>query len=166
VLPHFQFSATIHTIIPMIKAFTFATLASEAAAWNMQGQHQGQDQSYHGYEYGQHASHSPPADFRDGHLVATGAHTQVLLPIDDTHTSFAVQTLIMDGYSLYTFDKDPASLSTCNGECLNNWPAFVADPNDQAHGDALQYHHTRGRHSPVGIQEPGSVLLLPGYFAW
>jgi predicted lipoprotein with Yx(FWY)xxD motif len=34
-----------------------------------------------------------------------------------------------DGRTLYTFDKDTAGRSNCNGGCLAAWPAFtVADP--------------------------------------
>jgi predicted lipoprotein with Yx(FWY)xxD motif len=35
------------------------------------------------------------------------------------------------GMSLYTFDKDTAGKSACNGPCAANWPALKADAGDQ-----------------------------------
>lgn len=32
------------------------------------------------------------------------------------------------GRTLYTFDKDLPSKSNCQGGCLQNWPAFTAEP--------------------------------------
>jgi predicted lipoprotein with Yx(FWY)xxD motif len=32
------------------------------------------------------------------------------------------------GFALYTFDNDTAGVSNCNGACLTNWPALVAQP--------------------------------------
>jgi len=32
-----------------------------------------------------------------------------------------------EGRTLYMFTKDEPGTSTCSGECLANWPAFVAD---------------------------------------
>jgi predicted lipoprotein with Yx(FWY)xxD motif len=39
------------------------------------------------------------------------------------------------GMTLYTFDKDPAGKSVCNGKCAMNWPPFEAPANAQASGD-------------------------------
>ena len=39
------------------------------------------------------------------------------------------------GMTLYTFDKDAAGKSNCNGQCLVNWPALIADGNAKAMGD-------------------------------
>jgi predicted lipoprotein with Yx(FWY)xxD motif len=36
------------------------------------------------------------------------------------------------GMSLYTFDKDSAGKSACNGPCAANWPALKAEAGDQA----------------------------------
>ena len=33
----------------------------------------------------------------------------------------------MDGRALYTFSPDGVNQSTCNGPCLANWPAFLAE---------------------------------------
>jgi predicted lipoprotein with Yx(FWY)xxD motif len=32
------------------------------------------------------------------------------------------------GMTLYTFDKDSAGKSACNGKCAENWPPLMADP--------------------------------------
>lgn len=32
------------------------------------------------------------------------------------------------GRTLYTFDKDQANKSNCEGPCLKNWPAYTAEP--------------------------------------
>ncbi|HYI22661.1 MAG TPA: hypothetical protein VEX62_08505 [Candidatus Limnocylindrales bacterium] len=32
-----------------------------------------------------------------------------------------------DGYSLYVFDNDEPGVSNCDGDCLDNWPAFTSD---------------------------------------
>jgi predicted lipoprotein with Yx(FWY)xxD motif len=34
------------------------------------------------------------------------------------------------GMTLYTFDKDPAGKSVCNGKCAMNWPPLRASGND------------------------------------
>ncbi len=40
-----------------------------------------------------------------------------------------------DGRTLYTFDKDSASKSNCNGSCLAAWPAFTVANASLAGGD-------------------------------
>ncbi|MBI2308368.1 MAG: hypothetical protein HYU78_13780 [Rhodocyclales bacterium] len=39
------------------------------------------------------------------------------------------------GQTLYTFDKDAADKSHCNGPCAAIWPPFAAQPGAQARGD-------------------------------
>lgn len=39
------------------------------------------------------------------------------------------------GMSLYTFDKDAAGKSACNGPCAVNWPHLMAGASEMAHGD-------------------------------
>ncbi|MFZ4481185.1 MAG: hypothetical protein ACOYNZ_14965 [Rhodoferax sp.] len=39
------------------------------------------------------------------------------------------------GMTLYTFDKDSADKSMCNGPCATNWPPLMASAADQATGD-------------------------------
>jgi predicted lipoprotein with Yx(FWY)xxD motif len=40
-----------------------------------------------------------------------------------------------NGMTLYTFDKDPAGQSVCNGPCATNWPPLLATDTDRAFGD-------------------------------
>ena len=39
------------------------------------------------------------------------------------------------GMTLYTFDRDSAGKSTCNGPCAANWPPLMAQAGDKATGD-------------------------------
>jgi predicted lipoprotein with Yx(FWY)xxD motif len=39
------------------------------------------------------------------------------------------------GMTLYTFDKDSAGKSACNGPCATNWPPLMADASAAASGD-------------------------------
>ncbi len=40
-----------------------------------------------------------------------------------------------NGMTLYTFDKDGAGKSACNGPCAANWPPLYAMDGDTASGD-------------------------------
>lgn len=40
-----------------------------------------------------------------------------------------------NGMTLYTFDKDTAGKSVCNGPCATNWPPLMATDTDAAAGD-------------------------------
>src|SRR5690606_36517977 len=40
-----------------------------------------------------------------------------------------------NGMTPYTFDKDPAGTSVCNGQCAVNWPPLLASNQAQASGD-------------------------------
>jgi len=40
-----------------------------------------------------------------------------------------------NGMTLYTFDKDSAGKSVCNGQCATNWPPLMASDDDKASGD-------------------------------
>ncbi len=39
------------------------------------------------------------------------------------------------GMTLYTFDRDTAGQSNCNGACLTNWPALTAAADAKPSGD-------------------------------
>src|ERR1700754_3078255 len=39
------------------------------------------------------------------------------------------------GMTLYTFDKDSAGKSACNGPCATNWPPLMAAADAKASGD-------------------------------
>lgn len=40
-----------------------------------------------------------------------------------------------NGMTLYTFDKDSAGKSACNGPCATNWPPVLVDANATVSGD-------------------------------
>ena len=40
-----------------------------------------------------------------------------------------------NGMTLYTFDKDSAGKSVCNGPCATNWPPLMAADTDTPSGD-------------------------------
>lgn len=46
-------------------------------------------------------------------------------------------TILVDGkgQALYTYGEDMTGMSMCNGKCVENWPAFVADDGAKAEGD-------------------------------
>lgn len=57
------------------------------------------------------AANTPPAQVADGVLVGA------------------------NGMTLYTFDKDPAGKSVCNGPCATNWPPLAAAAGATPRGD-------------------------------
>lgn len=57
------------------------------------------------------ASSSPPVKAKDGMLTDAA------------------------GMTLYTFDRDSAGKSACNGQCAANWPPLIANSGDHASGD-------------------------------
>ena len=40
-----------------------------------------------------------------------------------------------EGMTLYTFDKDSAGLSACEGDCVAKWPILAATDGDVAEGE-------------------------------
>jgi predicted lipoprotein with Yx(FWY)xxD motif len=40
-----------------------------------------------------------------------------------------------NGMTLYTFDRDAAGKSACNGQCAANWPPLSADADAKPSGD-------------------------------
>ena len=56
-------------------------------------------------------------------LTASSASAQMLKTADTSKG----KTFVDDkGMTLYTFDKDSAGKSVCNGPCAENWPALIA----------------------------------------
>lgn len=48
------------------------------------------------------------------------------------------------GMTLYTFDKDSAGKSMCNGECAKNWPPLMAAGGEKAEGKWTQVKRDDG----------------------
>jgi predicted lipoprotein with Yx(FWY)xxD motif len=65
--------------------------------------------------------------------VATAADMVDVVMVHDS----ALGKVLTDqkGMTLYTFDKDPAGKSACNGKCAENWPPLMATTQAQASGD-------------------------------
>jgi len=66
--------------------------------------------------------------------MATAANAQAV----NTMSTAAGNVLTdANGMTLYIFDRDEvgASASACSGNCINNWPPFLADEGAAAHDD-------------------------------
>ena len=67
-------------------------------------------------------------------LAGCGGMKTAMAP--DTPTRTVDGVLIgPNGMTLYTFDKDSAGKSVCNGQCATNWPPLMASDDDKASGD-------------------------------
>lgn len=94
-----------------------------------------------------------------GNLHAQGASGTMRTPIGpdaDLPAQFDVQSVptgrlltLIDGFSVYTWDKDAANKSNCDAVCENQWkPVLAAATAPQAHGDW------------------GVIARSPGVFQW
>ncbi|AWM88985.1 hypothetical protein [Microvirga sp. 17 mud 1-3] len=60
---------------------------------------------------------------------------QGMAPAKVAETSKGKVLVDAKGMTLYTFDKDSAGKSACNGTCAQNWPPLMADASAKASGD-------------------------------
>ncbi|MES2825901.1 MAG: hypothetical protein V4732_20030 [Pseudomonadota bacterium] len=67
----------------------------------------------------------------DGIYVTASGNVLVAVEASG-NASASPERLNRDYFSLYTFDNDTAGVSSCDGGCLANWPALLADANDIA----------------------------------
>lgn len=66
-------------------------------------------------------------------ILASSAASAQMLKTADTSKG---KTFVNDkGMTLYTFDKDAAGKSACNGPCATNWPPLMAASDAKAAGD-------------------------------
>ncbi|EKS29021.1 COG4315 family predicted lipoprotein [Afipia felis] len=65
----------------------------------------------------------------------TLAFAQAAAPAKTAQTSKGPALVDAKGMTLYTFDKDSAGKSACNGPCANNWPILAASTDAKASGD-------------------------------
>jgi predicted lipoprotein with Yx(FWY)xxD motif len=66
-------------------------------------------------------------------ILASSAASAQMLKTADTAKG---KTFVNDkGMTLYTFDKDAAGKSACNGPCATNWPPLMAASDAKAAGD-------------------------------
>lgn len=56
-------------------------------------------------------------------------------PVQIGHTAKGSTLVDAHGMTLYTFDKDPAGKSACNGPCAQNWPPLKASAAEPGTGD-------------------------------
>ena len=73
----------------------------------------------------------PGLNSADGEYFVAQGEVLVSQP-DGGNTSFTSQLVNRQGFSLYTFAVDSPGVSNCNGACLVNWPALLANPGDTA----------------------------------
>jgi len=76
--------------------------------------------------------------------IAVTALTTLFLGIAGAYAAEPAQTATIDGQkvytdtrgmTLYTFDRDSAGQSNCDGECATRWPPFAAEAGASAEGD-------------------------------
>jgi len=68
-------------------------------------------------------------------IAATCALAQTAAPANVADTSKGKALVDAKGMTLYTFDRDTAGKSNCNGQCAQNWPPLMASANASASGD-------------------------------
>ena len=68
-------------------------------------------------------------------VAATCALAQTAAPAKMADTSKGKALVDAKGMTLYTFDRDAAGKSACNGQCAQNWPPLIADASASASGD-------------------------------
>src|SRR3984957_17176338 len=69
-----------------------------------------------------------------GLATAGGAMAQSTAPASIADTAKGKALVDSKGMTLYSFDKDSAGKSACNGPCATNWPPLAA-PSGTAMGD-------------------------------
>jgi predicted lipoprotein with Yx(FWY)xxD motif len=63
------------------------------------------------------------------------AFAQATAPAKTAQTSKGAALVDAKGMTLYTFAKDSAGKSACNGPCATNWPILAATADAKASGD-------------------------------
>jgi predicted lipoprotein with Yx(FWY)xxD motif len=67
--------------------------------------------------------------------VTSGVFAQAMDPAKIAETSKGKTLVDAKGMTLYTFDKDSAGKSACNGQCATNWPPLLVAAGAKASGD-------------------------------
>jgi len=67
--------------------------------------------------------------------AASVALAQTAAPAKVADTSKGKALVDAKGMTLYTFDRDTAGKSACNGQCAQNWPPLMAADGGAASGD-------------------------------
>jgi len=74
----------------------------------------------------------PGADGAEGTIIGGN----VALGID-RNTTLGTYLIAYNGMTVYTFAKDKTASSTCYGQCADNWPPYIAGPEDNVHNVKL-----------------------------
>ena len=67
--------------------------------------------------------------------IGAAALAQGMAPAKTADTTKGKTFVDEKGMTLYTFDKDTAGKSACNGPCATNWPPLMAGASAAAMGD-------------------------------
>jgi predicted lipoprotein with Yx(FWY)xxD motif len=67
-------------------------------------------------------------------ILTTAVHAQTA-PATAATTAKGKALVDAKGMTLYTFDRDVAGKSNCNGPCVTNWPPLAAATDAKASGD-------------------------------
>ncbi|ABC30865.1 uncharacterized protein conserved in bacteria [Hahella chejuensis KCTC 2396] len=88
-------------------------------------------------------------------------------PVSSRDTSLGSVMTSKQGMTLYTFTKDAAGVSNCNGGCAENWPPFMAGPSahdtgkftiiTRADGSKQWAYESKPLYFWVGDRAPGDV---------
>jgi predicted lipoprotein with Yx(FWY)xxD motif len=76
-----------------------------------------------------------PAILAGALVAASAALAQTAAPAKVADTSKGKALVDAKGMTLYTFDRDAAGKSACNGQCAQNWPPLMAEGAAMASGD-------------------------------
>ena len=76
-----------------------------------------------------------PAILAGALVAASVAFAQTAAPAKVGETSKGKALVDAKGMTLYTFDRDTAGKSACNGQCAQNWPPLMAAGGTGASGD-------------------------------
>ena len=68
-------------------------------------------------------------------FLAGGAAMAQMMPAKIADTSKGKVFVDAKGMTLYTFDKDSAGKSACNGGCATNWPPLMSEASSTPSGD-------------------------------
>lgn len=68
-------------------------------------------------------------------LAGTAAVAEMVDVVQVRDSKLGKVLVDQKGMTLYTFDKDTAGKSVCNGQCAVNWPPLLATAQAQATGD-------------------------------
>ncbi len=80
----------------------------------------------------------------NGRFLSATGQANALVTIGESNSDFEVKSMDVDGFALYTFDPDSSEQSSCSGDCLVNWPAFVPNDEEIAIGDFTIFTRTDG----------------------